>query len=105
MMRLISPGGNGHEKIPVFDSDAGTIWGWGDNTKGQLGHAKMKYLRVPQTVADGLDGHDIADIQCGNENTVYLMKDGTVYTSGTASHGTQGLGKNARHVGQPQQIP
>lgn len=91
----------------VFALDAeGTIWGWGDNTKGQLGMDKFKYIRTPAKAATGLNGAELQDIAAGNENTLYLMKDGTVYTSGNGNHGTQGLGSNRQKgVGAPEQIP
>ena len=83
----------------------GSIVGWGDNRKGQLGAPDMKLFTRPTSVATGIDGNDLRDIQCGNENTLFLMKDGTVYTCGTNARGTQGLGKLNHHVKTPTQIP
>ena len=83
----------------------GSIVGWGDNRKGQLGAEKTKLYTRPTYVATGIDGNDLRDIQCGNENTLFLMKDGTVYTCGTGAHGTQGLGKLDKSVKVPTQIP
>ena len=83
----------------------GTILGWGDNRKGQLGTTPAKLLTKPQAAADGLDGRDLADIQCGNENTLFLTKDGEVYTCGTNSRGAQGLGRLNGNVKTPTKIP
>lgn len=83
----------------------GQILGWGDNREGQLGAEKAKLLLKPTPVAEGLDGNELADIQCGNENSLFLMKDGTVFTCGSHYHGAQGLGKVSHHVLIPTQIP
>ncbi len=91
----------------VFAMDAeGTLWGWGDNTRGQLGMDEFRYIRVPAKAATGLNSADILDIAGGNENTLYLMKDGTVYTSGNGNHGTQGQGREQKNrVGSPIRVP
>lgn len=84
----------------------GTLWGWGDNTRGQLGMDEFRYIRTPAKAATGLNSADILDIAGGNENTLYLMKDGTVYTSGNGNHGTQGQGReNQGRVGSPVRVP
>lgn len=83
----------------------GTIWGWGDNRKGQLGLKPLALVKRPKRVAEGLDGNEIVDIQCGNENTLFLKNDGTVYTCGNNAHNTQGLGTKAYTVAVPTQIP
>ena len=95
---------NGGSFVYVVRED-GQIVGWGDNRVGQLGTAPNRLLLTPQPAADGLDGRDLSDIQCGNENTLFLMKDGTVYTCGTYARGTQGLGKRNTIVKTPTQIP
>lgn len=95
---------NGGSFVYVMRED-GSILGWGDNRKGQLGTTPAKLMLTPVAVADGLDGKDIRDIQCGNENTLFLMKDGTVFTCGTYSRGTQGLGRLNSIVKTPTQIP
>ena len=95
---------NGGSFVYVIRRD-GSIVGWGDNRRGQLGTVPAKLFLEPVPVADGLDGKDILDIQCGNENTLFLMKDGTVYTCGTSSRGTQGLGKLDGNVKTPTRIP
>lgn len=95
---------NGGSFVFVVRKD-GQIIGWGDNRCGQLGSTQTKLLLKPAPVADGIDGNRLKDIQCGNENTLFLMDDGTVYTCGSHYHGAQGLGKRGRHVITPTQIP
>ena len=83
----------------------GQLWGWGDNTKGQLGNGSKKRAFFPDTQAgQGLDGQEILDIQCGNENTLYLMNDGSVYTSGPNNYGQQGNGKSNAYNYVPEKI-
>ena len=95
---------NGGSFVIVVRED-GTILGWGDNRKGQLGTVPLKLKLTPVPVADGLTGQQIADIQCGNENTLFLLKDGTVWTCGAYSRGTQGLGRLKDYVRKPTPIP
>ena len=95
---------NGGSFVYVARED-GTLVGWGDNRKGQLGTEPASLFLEPRPAADGIRGEDLADIQCGNENALFLMKDGTVYTCGTYSRGTQGLGQLSTAVQTPRQIP
>lgn len=95
---------NGGSFVYVARED-GTIVGWGDNRMGQLGTTPAKLLLTPRPVADGINAAELADIQCGNENTLFLKKDGTVYTCGTYGRGAQGLGKLDHIVKEPTRIP
>ena len=95
---------NGGSFVYVVRED-GSIAGWGDNRMGQLGTAPAKLFLKPQSVAEGIDGEELADLQCGNENTLFLKKDGTVWTCGTYARGTQGLGRLNHIVSRPVRIP
>lgn len=83
----------------------GVIWGWGDNRNGQLGLESRKIISKPVQVAQGINGADILDIQCGNVNALFIMKDGTVYTCGSNAEGQQGLAHVKDRVLIPVQIP
>ena len=83
----------------------GQIWGWGDNSKGQLAYPQRGLIRKPQLVAQSLNGLDIADIQCGNENTLFLMKDGTVYACGANGHAQLGIKGFRENSTEPLLIP
>ena len=95
---------NGGSFVYVVREDGG-ILGWGDNRAGALGTTPAKLLLTPRAAADGIDGTQLADIQCGNENTLFLLKDGTVWTCGTNARGAQGLGKLDHIVKTPTRIP
>ena len=89
-----------------FAVDAeGTIWGWGDNTKGQLGNGTKKRAFYPQQAAVTLNGMDVVAIDCGNENALFLLKDGTVWTCGPNNYGQQGFSGAPAYVFEPVMIP
>ena len=83
----------------------GKIWGWGDNRKGQAGYEKYQLVRTPSLVATNLDGRDIRDIQCGNENALFLMKDGSVYACGANDHSRLGVKDQKGSANTPILIP
>ena len=83
----------------------GDIWGWGDGRQGQLGNGNNQCVYYPQAGAFGLDGKEIADIQCGNVAALFLMKDGTVWTTGYNNYGQQGSKTAGTHVFKPIQVP
>lgn len=83
----------------------GQIWGWGDNSSGQLGKPKPnRNVYTPEITATELDGSQIADIQCGNVSTLFLLKDGTVYTCGNNNYGQQGQPGKVERVKTPTRI-
>lgn len=83
----------------------GVIWGWGDNRNGQLGLESRKIISTPVKAAQGMDGREILDIQCGNVNTLFIMKDGTVYTCGSNAEGQQGMAEVKDRILIPVQLP
>ena len=72
----------------IVRGDDGTLYGWGDGRKGQLGNEKKKLVKLPETLSWSFPA-EISDIQCGNENTLILLQDGTVWTCGSNSYGQQ----------------
>ena len=89
----------------IIVREDGSLVGWGDNRMGQMGTDSIRVHTQPLAIADGIDGRDLKDIQCGNNNTLFLRKDGDVYTCGTYACGTQGLGPLKRIVKKPTKIP
>ena len=88
----------------AVDAD-GTIWGWGDNTKGQLGNGTKKRAFYPQQAAVTLNGNDVLAIDCGNENALFLLSDGTVWTCGPNNYGQQGSSEAPAYAYEPIRIP
>lgn len=87
-------------------TEDGALWGWGDNTSGQLGDGTNKRHSLPfSEVAVGIDGTHVTDIQGGNISTLFLMDDGTVWTCGRNNYGQQGIPGCPEYIFTPAQIP
>ena len=70
----------------------GTLWGWGDNTYGQLGDNTIAYKSSPvQTIAGGTKWKQVA---CGSYHTAAIKTDGTLWLWGYDNSGQ--LGDNTR---------
>lgn len=82
----------------------GMIYGWGDNTSGQLGNGTNKRVQQPLPAAVGLDGNHLVDIACGNVNAIFLMDDGSVYTCGPNNDGRQGSEDAPAYVFTPIKV-
>lgn len=89
----------------AFGVDAeGTIWAWGDNRVGQIGYERRSFIGEPVTGAQGLDGRELLDIQCGNENALFLMQSGEVYACGSNSHAQLGMEDGSSNSNVPRKI-
>ncbi len=73
---------------------AGTLYGWGDNNKGQVTpNSKDKIIFTPTKIMDG-----IKSVSAGDTHTVAVAVDGTVYGWGSNTYGelvAAGAGKGA----------
>ncbi len=71
----------------------GTIWGWGDNLRGQLGNGlsgrrnALKPLPVPT-----VPGNDWKQVAAGGSHSLALKNDGTLWAWGENWSGQTGLG-------------
>ena len=73
-------------------SDAGQIYGWGANSRGQLGNGTT-VVDVPQpTLAPTPEGVAFVKIAGGEQHSVALAADGTVYSTGYNNSGQLGTG-------------
>ncbi|MCL2464863.1 MAG: Ig-like domain-containing protein, partial [Micrococcales bacterium] len=71
----------------------GTVWGWGQNTSGQLGSGTTGGVAKPYLPVRGLlTGVDVVQIAAGTSHTVALASDGTMYAWGLNSPGQLGDG-------------
>lgn len=70
----------------------GTLWAWGENTKGQLGDNTLVDRPMPVQV-DGLNG--IITMGAGHQHTAVLTGSGEVWTWGDNSKGQLGNGSSA----------
>ncbi len=88
-IRRISAGG----EHSVLLSEDGTVFTFGRNILGQLGHGDRENRLVPVLIEhEHLSGHTIVEIAAGANHTVLLSEDGTVFTFGANLSGRLGHG-------------
>lgn len=78
----------GNRHVAAIRSDL-TVWGWGQNSSGQLGNATQLDATAPVRVT-GLAG--IRGVAAGHQHTLVLRADGTVAAVGGNAHGQLGNG-------------
>jgi hypothetical protein len=67
----------------------GTLWVWGDNANGQLGDNASIQKNTPITTFAG--GTNWKQVSCGNQHTVAIKTDGTLWVWGVNSNGILGI--------------
>lgn len=67
----------------------GTVWSWGTNGNGQLGHGTKITTAVP-TQVEGLE--NIKQIAAGESHALALTEDGEVWAWGLNNYGQLGQG-------------
>ena len=75
--------GTGDLGVIALDKD-GNVWGWGYNRQGQLGTGNTTDQAYAKLIYDGGDAVDISN--CRWSSTI-LLKDGSVYTTGSNQYG------------------
>jgi alpha-tubulin suppressor-like RCC1 family protein len=89
------------ENFSLAVKEDGSLWAWGDGAHGQLGLHSDNYHTVPCQV-HGLDhvGYltDVVDVAAGDNHTLALKSDGTVYAWGEGGHGQLGIHSNNDHT-------
>ena len=83
----------------------GSLWGWGDNSYGQLAVTEKKTFCRPVPIAPNLDGGSVREIQAGKFHVLFLMQDGSVFSCGQNSQGQLGYDTSRKNVKEPRQIP
>ncbi|KAJ7639088.1 regulator of chromosome condensation 1/beta-lactamase-inhibitor protein II [Roridomyces roridus] len=82
--------------------EAGTVWGWGLNSMGQLGTGldtkEDETVPLPKVVRglskDELGGDTVIQISGGNHHTLFLTSGGKVYACGRANSSQLGLAED-----------
>ncbi len=67
----------------------GTLWSWGNNFFGQLGVNDTTSRSTPVTTL--LGGNNWKSIACGNDHTIALKTDGTLWSWGLSASGQLGV--------------
>ncbi|WP_410176164.1 RCC1 domain-containing protein [Shewanella cyperi] len=70
---------------------SGRLWGWGENTYGQIGDGSLEDRGVPTQVGNDADWRDIAG---GWAHTVAIKNDGSLWGWGHNTYGQVGDGSN-----------
>jgi alpha-tubulin suppressor-like RCC1 family protein len=90
---------SGQDHTVALKTD-GTIWSFGLNTSGQLGHGDTVSVSSPVQIGS-VDTW--ADVQAGANFTSALKDDGTLWTTGSSSYGQLGHG-NATNLSSLTQV-
>uniref|UniRef100_A0A7S3LLD6 Uncharacterized protein n=1 Tax=Aplanochytrium stocchinoi TaxID=215587 RepID=A0A7S3LLD6_9STRA len=77
----------------------GSLYTWGNATRGALGHGKVRDLRDrPEKVAF-FEGQSVVNVACGHSHTGVVTASGDLYTFGSGQHGI--LGNCKCRLGSP----
>eukprot|EP01135_Chromosphaera_perkinsii_P004071 Nk52_evm2s268 gene=Nk52_evmTU2s268 len=60
----------------------GLVYGWGQNSKGQLGMGHTRLVKTPSVIEE-LSGKNIAKIGCGSDYSVFVTSKGMLMTCGS----------------------
>ncbi|KDO31550.1 hypothetical protein SPRG_03479 [Saprolegnia parasitica CBS 223.65] len=81
--------------VAIDDEDEREVWSCGQNSYGELSHGDTNPRRAFERV-EALQGKGIVQVCAGNEHTVALSSDGTVFTCGYNDNGQCGQGTTTR---------
>ena len=83
----------------------GTLWGWGNNTFGELGFNTADIKNSSPTQIPGTTwSTDINKMSCGTWNSAHIKTDGTLWVMGHNGYGNLGQ-NNTTQYSSPVQIP
>jgi hypothetical protein len=75
----------------------------GNGEEGQLGHGNLNHLST-FTKVEGLEGHIVSQVACGDLHTIVLTSKGTVYSFGSNVHGKTGHGVTLGKLSTPKRV-
>lgn len=67
-------------------TDDGQLWGWGDNSSGQLGTGQKMHHRAVRLAGD------VVALAAAADHSLYVTRDGKLYAMGSNRHGQLGTG-------------
>ncbi|XP_074111220.1 RCC1 and BTB domain-containing protein 1 [Cotesia typhae] len=84
-------------------TEDGEVYGWGQNTCGQVGSGISTNQNTPRKINSGLAGKKIIQIACGQTSSVAVTNNGEVYAWGNNSVGQLGVGTYINQL-SPQKV-
>ncbi|RUP42106.1 regulator of chromosome condensation 1/beta-lactamase-inhibitor protein II [Jimgerdemannia flammicorona] len=85
-------------------NSSGTVYSWGSNRFGQLGHGNLDFVASP-TPLEALQGIPVLRMACGMYHSAAITEGGDLYTFGWDSKGRLGIGaggEEERNTALPQ---
>jgi len=82
---------------------AAEVWGWGDNSGGELGLGDRDRRPTPTEIT-ALRGKRVKDCVCGHAHTLVRTEDGELWATGTNGSGQLGLGDATEFVASLQPV-
>jgi len=92
--------GRGHT---LAMTDDGEVFSWGGSKKGAQGTGKRGAEVLP-TLIHALSDLDVVDIAAGEDFSLFLTKEGKVYSCGASDFGQTGHGRTTRYSLSPEKI-
>ena len=97
----------GAPRISLALKKDGTLWSWGDNSVGALGHNNQTRYSSPVQVGTDTDWNIVNVNKQGTFNNVshVIKTDNTLWVWGTSYYGQLGLGPSPTSYSSPVQLP
>ncbi|MBQ2662980.1 MAG: hypothetical protein IJG16_02410, partial [Clostridia bacterium] len=89
--------GNG---FTIAITNKGNVYGWGDNSYGQLGLGDDTYIAKPQKISV----EHVRNISAGKQHSLFVQMDGTVYAAGNYEDNRLGLYNLQDNVTVPTKV-
>ena len=84
--------GTGAQRGGCAVKSDGTLWTWGFNQYGQLGHGNTTNLSSPAQVGSDTNWHSVYNFPGNGANLLALKTTGAIYTTGSGGYGATGQG-------------
>ena len=76
---------------------SGKVYGWGNNSRGQLGWKESSSFTNPKLVKS-IQDHKISMVACGDEHSLFLSFSGSLWSAGKNDYGQLGIGNSASEL-------
>lgn len=87
-------------------TDCGTVLSWGDGSNYKLGHGDTSDQSTPKRIESfAASGIRIVDIACGEQHSMAVDDQGSLYCWGVGREGQLGIGPGRHKLRMPTRIP